>query len=110
MPCTLADMLLPREHGGRTGGGKMACLAADAGGVVRSAVDAYFEGRLRPELEGETVFETRNSRYRLMDGVLFAASDPTMIGAELVGWLMDIDDGCTVSVGFRDGSRAVLVD
>ena len=44
----------------------MTFLAPEADRIVRTAVDAYFEGRLRPEIDGEAIFETRNSRYRLM--------------------------------------------
>ena len=40
----------------------MTFLAPEADRIVRTAVDAYFEGRLRPEIDGEAVFETRNSR------------------------------------------------
>jgi hypothetical protein len=87
-------------------------LGEDTDQVVRSAVDAYLEGRLRAPFPGETVFETRNSRYRLMDGVLFSAQDGSLLGAELVGWLIggqDADDAIVEGI-WREGARAVLVD
>jgi hypothetical protein len=77
---------------------------------VREAVDAYLEGRIRPDLEGEAQFETRNSRYRLIDGVLFSASDASLLGAELVGWLKESDRSPSVGAWWSPGARAVLVN
>jgi hypothetical protein len=78
--------------------------------AVRAAVDAFMEGRLTPELPGETVFETKNSRYRLLDGIVFAAPDDALIGSELVGWLMESRRHSVVESAWQPGSRAVLVD
>ncbi len=44
----------------------MTGLEPRADRAVRDAVDAFLEGRLRPEYAGETVFETKNSRYRTL--------------------------------------------
>jgi hypothetical protein len=88
----------------------MTFLGPQSDRAVRSAVDAYLDGRLRPEVDGEAVFETRNSRYRLIDGTLFSASDATLVGSELVGWLTETADQSLVGAWWRPGARAVLVD
>lgn len=88
----------------------MTGLEQKADQAVRDAVDAFIEGRLKPEYSGETVFETKNSRYRLMDGVLFSAPDASLIGAELVGWLIESSRRSTVASAWEATSRAVLVD
>jgi hypothetical protein len=88
----------------------MTNLDTAADKAVRDAVDAYMEGRLTPEFVGETVFETKNSRYRLLDGVVFAAPDDSLIGAELVGWLMETTRRSVIGSAWQPGSRAVLVD
>lgn len=88
----------------------MTGLEPKADQAVRDAVDAFIEGRLRSEHAGETVFETKNSRYRLMDGVLFSAPDASLVGAELVGWLIESSRRCSVESAWQATSRAVLVD
>ena len=88
----------------------MTNLEPQADKAVRDAVDAFMEGRLNPEFAGETVFETKNSRYRLLDGVVFAAPVDTLIGAELVGWLMETTRRSVVGSAWQPGARAVLVD
>ncbi len=91
-------------------GASMTNLDPAADKAVRDAVDAYMEGRLTPEFVGETVFETKNSRYRLLDGVVFAAPDDSLIGSELVGWLMESRRRSVVESAWQPGLRAVLVD
>jgi hypothetical protein len=88
----------------------MATLDDRADKVVREAIDAFLDGRLVPDFAGETVFETKNSRYRLLDGVVFTAPDPSLAGAELVGWLCESPRRCLVESAWQPGSRAVLVD
>jgi hypothetical protein len=88
----------------------MTSLPPHADQVVRDAVDAFMEGRLVPEFVGETVFETKNSRYRLVDGVVVVGPDPSLVGAELVGWLCESSRRCLVESAWQPGSRAVLVD
>ncbi|HEY4122362.1 MAG TPA: hypothetical protein VGM56_31055 [Byssovorax sp.] len=90
----------------------MTLLASDADRVVRDAVDGYLAGRKEyaAGARGETIFETRNSRYRLLDGVLFAAGDTSMLGAEFVGWLLEGLDTCSVQAEWMSGARAILVD
>jgi hypothetical protein len=88
----------------------MTNLDPQADKTVRDAVDAFMEGRLNPEFVGETVFETKNSRYRLLDGVVVAAPVETLIGAELVGWLVETTHRSVVGSAWQPGARAVLVD
>jgi hypothetical protein len=88
----------------------MTNLDPQADKAVHDAVDAFMEGRLNPEFAGETVFETKNSRYRLLDGVVFAAPAETLIGAELVGWLVETAYRSVVGPTWQPGARAVLVD
>jgi hypothetical protein len=88
----------------------MTSLPPHADQVVHDAVDAFMEGRLVPDFVGETAFETKNSRYRLLDGVVIAGPDPSLVGAELVGWLCESGRRCLVESAWQPGSRAVLVD
>jgi len=82
--------------------------------VVRDAVDAYLDGHPTPQLlrerAGETAFETKNSRYHLVDGVVVAAPDDSLVGSELVGWFIESPRGGVVQSAWQPGSRAVLVD
>src|SRR5438270_849287 len=88
----------------------MTNLEPRADKAVRDAVDAFMDGRLVPEFEGEIVFETKNSRYRMLDGVVFAAPDGSLVGAELVGWLSESARRCLIESSWQPGARAVLVD
>jgi hypothetical protein len=88
----------------------VANLEAQADQAVREAVDAFMAGRLLPEFDGETVFETQNSRYRLLDGVVFSAPDAELVGAELVGWLTESSKRSVIGSSWLPGARAVLVD
>lgn len=88
----------------------MAQLAPATDRVVRTAVDGFLAGERGILAEGEWVFDTKRSRYRLLDGVLFAANDASLVGAELVGWLVDRGAGPIVETAWCEGSRAVLVD
>jgi hypothetical protein len=78
--------------------------------IVRDAVDAFLEGRLAPDLPGSTWFETRNSRYTLLDGVLVGARQAALLGAELVGWLDEQRGVRSVHARWSPGSKAILVD
>ncbi len=88
----------------------MNSLAPQADQAVRHAVDAYIDGRLLPALEGDASFETRNSSYRLVDGVLFSAPDQASLGAEFVGWLVEYVSRAEVVSQWKPGARAILVD
>jgi hypothetical protein len=78
--------------------------------AVRTAVEAFVAGAFVPAYRGVTVFETKNSRYRLLDGVVIAAPDDSLVGAELVGWLIESQPGGVVYTAWQSGARAVLVD
>jgi hypothetical protein len=84
-------------------------LEPDSDRAVRDAVDAFFDGRLRSAIAGDAVFETKNSRYRLRDGTISAATDARLVGYELVGWLQE-DGQARVSAWWAPGARAVLLD
>lgn len=88
----------------------MTPLPPQADQAVRHAVDAYIDGRLLPVFEGEGSFDTRNSTYRLLDGVLLSGPHHDLVGAELVGWLVEFVARAEVSQTWRAGARAVLVD
>ncbi|UQA57944.1 hypothetical protein [Polyangium aurulentum] len=86
-------------------------LEPDSDRAVRAAVDAFLEGSLRPAVAGDAVFETRNSRYRMRDGHLTAATDAKLVGSELVGWLSETSDGqSSVGAWWSPLARAVLLD
>ena len=48
----------------------MSYLTLDADRLVRDAVDAYLDGKLRPDAGGDCVFATRNSQYRVVEGTV----------------------------------------
>jgi hypothetical protein len=85
-------------------------LEPDSDRAVRTSVDAFIDGRLRPAIAGDTVFETKNSRYRMLDGKIVAATDSRLMGSELVGWLSEVEEGTCVGPRWSAGARAVLLD
>lgn len=89
----------------------MTYLTPSSDRIVRSAVDDYLNGRRRLQLPCEAVLETRNSRYRFDDGRVVQSTDDALMGAELVGWLEEDDEGAVqTSAEWRPGLRAILVD
>lgn len=88
----------------------MSYLTLDADRLVRDSVDAYLEGRLRPETGGDCVFTTRNNKYRVVEGVVTEASDTSLIEAELVGWLGEEMGQPQVEPRWRPYSRAIFVE
>ncbi|MDI1475554.1 hypothetical protein [Polyangium sp. y55x31] len=85
-------------------------LEPDTDRVVRVSIDAFLEGRLRPDVAGDRVFETKNSRYRMLAGKLVAATSSQLVGSELVGWLVDEEsDKARVLPRWSPGARAVLL-
>jgi hypothetical protein len=84
--------------------------------AVYKAIEAFNDGSFRIQTEGELAFETEAGRYRVIDGVCFAADDATiegdaarMIGAELVGWLVESIRASGVGGFWRRGARALFV-
>lgn len=87
----------------------MAEIDAKADLAVRQTVDAYIEGHLPKMPVGELIFETKNSRYRIVNGVLTSAPDSVLLGAELVGWLLE-GEHPSVKLAWELDCRAVFVD
>jgi hypothetical protein len=88
----------------------MSYLTLDADRLVRDSVDAYLDGRLRPETGGDVVYTTRNNKYRVVDGEVTEASDTSLIAAELVGWLAEELGQPHVEPRWRPYARAIFVE
>lgn len=88
----------------------MSYLTLDADRLVRDAVDAYLEGRLRADASGDCVFATRNSQYRIIEGIVQEASDTSLMGAELVGWLCEELGQPLIEPRWRPYGRAIFVE
>ncbi|NUO50241.1 MAG: hypothetical protein HOV80_15410 [Polyangiaceae bacterium] len=88
----------------------MSYLTLDADRLVRDAVDAYLEDRLRPEASGDCVFSTRNNKYRVAEGVVIEASDTSLFEAELVGWLAEELGQPHIEPRWRPYARAIFVE
>ncbi len=88
----------------------MSYLTLDADRLVRDAVDAYLEGRLRPEIGGDCVYTTRNNKYRVAEGVVTEASDTSLFEAELVGWLGEEAGQPHIEPRWRPYARAIFVE
>jgi hypothetical protein len=88
----------------------MSYLTLDADRLVRDAVDAYLDDRLRPDAGGDCVYATRNSQYRVIEGSVQEASDTGLIGAELVGWLLEELGQPEIEPRWRPYARAVFVE
>lgn len=88
----------------------MSYLTLDADRLVRDAVDAYLESRLRPDSGGDCVYATRNSQYRVVEGVVHEASDTSLVTAELVGWLVEELGQPMIEPRWRPFGRAIFVE
>ncbi len=88
----------------------MSYLTLDADRLVRDAVEAFLGGRLRPDPLPDTVYATKNSRYRIIAGLVHEASDTSLMGAELVGWLLEEYGSARVEPRWRTSSRGVFVE
>jgi len=88
----------------------MSYLTLDADRLVRDAVDAYLEDRARPDAAGDCVYATRNSQYRVVEGVVHEASDTSLMGAELCGWLCEELGQPLMEPRWRPYGRAVFVE
>ncbi len=65
-------------------------------------------GRRAPIDAPDTLYSSRNSRYRVVEGRVDEASDESVVGAELVGWLLE-DRGATVVDTWAFRARGVFV-
>lgn len=88
----------------------MSLLTIDADRLVRDAVDAFIEGQHRPDPADDTMYATRNSRYRIAEGVVEEATDTSLMGAELVGWLIEENGIAYVGMAWQPAARAILVE
>jgi hypothetical protein len=88
----------------------MSYLTLDADRLVRDAVDAFLAGRLRPDPLPDTVYATKNSRYRIIAGLVHEASDTSLMGAELVGWLVEEAGSARIEPRWKHASRGVFVE
>lgn len=88
----------------------MSYLTLDADRLVRDAVDAYLDGKLRPDAGGDCVFATRNSQYRVVEGTVMEASDTSLMGAELVAWLVEELGQPLIESRWRPYGRAIFVE
>jgi hypothetical protein len=88
----------------------MSYLTIEADQLVRNAVDAFVEGRLRPDVVADTIYSTRNSRYRIQNSVVGEASDTSLMGAELVGWLVEGAGTASIEPRWTSGARAIFVE
>lgn len=88
----------------------MSYLTLDADRLVRDAVDAFLEGRLRPDPLPDTLYSTKNSRYRILAGLVHEASDTSLMGAELVGWLVEAAGSARIEPRWENDARAIFVE
>jgi hypothetical protein len=88
----------------------MSYLTLDADRLVRDAVDAFLEGRLRPDPVPDTLYATKNSRYRILAGMVHEASDTSLMGAELVGWLVEEGTAPHIEPRWEFRARAIFVE
>lgn len=88
----------------------MSLLTLDSDRLVRDAVDAFLEGSLRPDPLPDTLYATKNSRYRIVAGLVHEASDTSLMGAELVGWLAEEDGIARIEPRWEFRARAIFVE
>src|SRR4051812_42150168 len=88
----------------------MSYLTLDADRLVRDAVDAFLEGRLRPDPLPDTLYATKNSRYRVIAGMVHEASDTSLMGAELVGWLVEEGTSPRIEPKWEFRARAIFAE
>lgn len=88
----------------------MSLLTLDSDRLVRDAVDAFLEGSLRPDPLPDTLYATKNSRYRIVAGLVHEASDTSLMGAELVGWLTEEDGIARIEPRWEFRARAIFVE
>ncbi len=88
----------------------MSLLTIDSDRVVRDAVDAFLDGDLRPDPLPDTLYATKNSRYRIIAGIVHEASDTSLMGAELVAWLAEEDGVARIEPRWEFRARAIFVE
>lgn len=76
--------------------------------AILKALQAFEDGELTLAIDGPLTISSPEGTIRILDGVCFAAPRPELIGAELVGWLEELDHLSGVGAWWRPGLRAVL--
>ena len=71
-------------------------LTTEADRLVRATVDDFLAGKVKPDPLPETLYASKNSKYRVVAGRIHEASDASLTGAELVGFL--VEDGKAVRI------------
>ncbi|MEZ4295730.1 MAG: hypothetical protein R3B70_12195 [Polyangiaceae bacterium] len=82
------------------------CLASHR--AILKALQAFEDGELTLAVAGPIAAVTREGELRFVDGVCFAAPQDAWIGAEIIGWLEELDGLSGVGAWWRPGLRAVL--
>lgn len=82
------------------------CLASHR--ALFKALQAFEDGELALAIDAPLTVVTAGGDLRLLDGVCFAAPRDAWIGAELIGWLEELDGLSGVGAWWRPGLRAVL--
>lgn len=82
------------------------CLASHR--AILKALQAFEDGELALILPGALTLHTPRGDVRFFDGTCLSAPDPAWVGAELVGWLEELDGLSGVGAWWRPGLRAVL--
>ena len=77
--------------------------------AVYKAAEAFSDGALQPKLDAELAFTTAEGKSRLIDGICFDSDAEELVGAKLVGWLVESERASAVGAWWRRGARAVLL-
>jgi hypothetical protein len=83
-------------------------LATATQRAIEKAFRAREKGQLTFAVTGILTLVTGGGRLRFLDGVCFDSPDPSWVGADLVGWLEEVDGLSGVGAWWRPGLRAVL--
>jgi hypothetical protein len=76
--------------------------------AILKALQAFEDGELTLAIDGPLTIASTEGDLRLLDGVCFRAPRPELVGAELVGWLEELDRLSGVGAWWRPGLCAVL--
>jgi hypothetical protein len=82
------------------------CLASHR--AILKALQAFEDGELAHAVNGLVTVTTPEGDVRFLDGVCFAAPRKDWLGADLVGWLEELERLSGVGAWWRPGLRAVL--
>jgi len=88
----------------------MTHLTSDADQLVRASVDAFLAGTLKPDPLPETLYSTKNSTYRVIAGRIHEATDMSLMGAELVAFLVEEGRSFRVEPSWAAKARAIFFE